>query len=176
MAGRPAVLDEGEIVFTPHGDGDDMRSPWKFDGWIVRITLPFAVGGHLRVRSPLADGQTGREKRRAFTPSTDLTARLGGERTIEIAPPGYSYGGVARPTDVAPEALVTNALLALLREDESLQLAASGSELWILLRREQDSFKGAYRSSFDLDGWHGAAHSMDMVERLTRAVLAAGER
>lgn len=175
IAGRPAVLDEGAIVFTPHSDGDDLRSPWKFDGWIVRITLPFAIGGHLRVRSPLPEGHADRERRRAFTPS-DLTARLGVARTIEFAPPGLSYGAVARPTDVAPEALVTDALLALLRRDESLQLAAFGSELWVLLRRERHAFKGAYRSSFDRDRWRGAARSMDVVERLTRAVLAARDR
>ena len=176
IAGLPAQLDEGAIVFTARGDGDDVRSPGKFDGWLVRITLPFAVGGHLRVRSPLPEGHADRERRRAFTPSSALTVRLGGARTVEIAPPGYTYGGGARPTDVAPEALVTDAVLALLRADESLQLAAFGSELWILLRRERPAFKGAYRSSFDLDRWRGAALSMDVVERVTRAVLAAGDR
>jgi hypothetical protein len=174
IAGLPAELDEGAIIFTPRGDGDDMRSPWKFDGWLVRLTLPFAAGGHLRVRSPLPEGHADRERRRAFTPSSALTARLGGARTVEIAPPGHSYAGGARPTDVAPEALVTDAVLALLRENESLQLAALGSELWIVLPRERHAFKGAYRASFDRDVWRGAARSMDLVERVTRAVVAAG--
>jgi hypothetical protein len=172
IAGLTAVLDEVEIIFTAHGE----EASWKFDGWIVRLALPFAVGGHVRVRKPLADGHEDRELRRAFTRCPAPADRLGGTRTVEVAPPGSTYAGVARPGEVAPEALVTDELLALLREDEALQLAACASDLWIVLERRGDAFKGAYRTSFERDVWHAAARALALVERVVRAVAAAGRR
>lgn len=164
IAGLRAVLDEGEILFT--AAGDDPEASWKFDGWRVRVDLPFAVGGHLRVRAPLPEPHLRRESRGTFAPVSEWTARLGDGRTVEIEPRYHN--------DVEPESLLTEALLDPLRSDAGLQLAAFGSELWILARRERDAFKGAYRSSFDRDVWRAAARSMDLVERLTRAVVAAG--
>ena len=94
-------------------------------------------------------------------------------RTVEIAPPGRTYAAGTRPGDVVPEALLTDEVIARLASDDGLQLAAAGSDLWILVRREHDAFKGSYRSSFDRDVWRAAARSMDLVERVTRAVVAA---
>jgi hypothetical protein len=171
IAGRPAVLDEGSIIFTAHGE----EASWKFSGWIVRLALPVAANGHLRVRRPPPAGHEDRE-RRAFTPSPELTARLGDTRTIEIAPPGSTDTGVAQPRDTAPAALVTDELLSLLREDDALELAVRGAALWVLLPRRKDAFKGAYRSSFDRDVWLEAGRSRDLVERVVRALIDAGRR
>jgi hypothetical protein len=164
IAGLRAVLDEGAILFTAAGDDPD--APWKFDGWRVRVDLPFAVGGHLRVRAPVPEPHLRVERRGGFAPVPQHTALLGDGRTVEIAPRYHN--------DVAPEALVTEALIDLLRSDHGLQLAASGSELWILAQRERHAFKGAYRGSFDRDVWRAAARSMGAVERLTRAIVSAG--
>lgn len=176
VAGLPAALDEGDIVFSAGPESAGSDGPWKWSGWRVRLELPFTVGGHLRVRASLASGHSDRERRRAFTPQPDATTRVGGERSVEIAPPGYTYAGVPRATDVAPGALLTDELVALLASDQGLQLAALESELWILLARRRDAFEGSYRKSFDRDVWRAAARSMDLVERVARAVLAAGGR
>jgi hypothetical protein len=166
IAGLPAVLDEGAIVFT---SADDDGS-FAFAGWMVRVALPFGVSGHLRVRTPPVAGYADRE-RRAFTPLPALAARLGGTRAVESAPPGSSYAGVARPGDAAPEAVVTDRLLAVLSEDETLQLAVRGSDLWILVSRRKNAFEGAYGSSFDRDVWREAARAFDRVERIVGALV-----
>lgn len=171
IAGLPAVLDEGALLFTSRDD----EGTFRFAGWMVRVALPFAVSGHLRVRTPPVPGYEDRE-RSAFTPSHALAARLGGTRAVEIAPPGSTYAGVAQPGDAAPAAVVTDELLALLREDETLQLAVRGSDLWILISRRKNAFEGAYRSSFDRDVWREAARSFDRVERIVGALVDAGRR
>lgn len=170
IAGLPAVLDEGQLLFAATGE----ESHWPFDGWRVRLELPFSVAGHLRVRTPLPEAYVRGERRDGFAREPGPSARLGGTRTVEVAPPAPGFATASRPGDVRALSLVTDAVLEALSDAEDLELAATGRTLWIHVHRRRAAFKGAYRSSFDREAWRAAARSMAAAERLADAVRSAG--
>lgn len=126
LAGLPAVLDEIRIRYRHDKDSA------AFTGWVVRVELPFAVGGHLRAmilpypfRSPMwNDG---------FDRLTDAEARLGPPYEVDGAAPGVTPEGAGEPASsgVPMDALLTDAVVARLRVGGRMQLAAAGRTLWV---------------------------------------------
>jgi hypothetical protein len=169
LAGLPAVLDEIKIRHPfDRDDGESM-------GWVVRVGLPFAVGGHLRVLV-LQPGDERAMRRDSFLRLTDLETRLGGRYRVEGASPGITPEGADGPTPsgLPHEALLTDALAERLRANGRMQLAATGRTLWVTvpLLRVLDA-----RTGIALFGGAGARRAVAAagdVEAVVREVLAAG--
>lgn len=164
IAGMPALLDEIIIRYSPRFG--------VFQGWVVRFELPFAVAGHLRIRVPRTTHGF-HEWMDGFEPEPQAEARLSAEHAVDVAPPGSTPAGTEAPTEtsgMAPQLLLTDALLDALRSIEPGELAVAGRSLWITVPGV-----GALGSlSFDLESLRAAAGALDRVEALAREVVRAG--
>ena len=169
LAGLPAVLDELRIRHRNH------KNSGAFTGWVVRVELPFAVGGHLRAmilpypfRSPMWN--------EGFDRLTDAEARLGPPYEVDGAAPGVTPEGAAEPTSsgVPMDALLSDGLVEQLRAGGRMQLAAAGRTLWVTVPhlRVLDARSGT--AAFGgRDGRRALAAIAD-VEAIVREVVRAG--
>jgi hypothetical protein len=166
--GLPLELDEMFIRYRPNKDA-------TFSGWVVRVGLPFAVGGHLRIRETKwgFDSLLWRE---GFEPLADATARLGNGLAVEAAAPGVTPEGANAPTSagVPAEALLTDALFELLRGAGKVQLAATGSTLWVVVPNVRAFDNRRNAAGFDADYGRKTAQRIALVESLVREVVRAG--
>lgn len=167
IAGLPAELDE--MVIRYH----NRKNSGSFFGWVVRLTLPFPVGGHLRVR----EAKWGYDSllwHEGFEPLPDATARLGNGLQIEAAAPGVTPEGADAPTSsgVPVDALLTDGLLDRLRSGK-VQLAAVGRTLFVVLdARSFDNRRNV--AKFDAEYGRKTAQKMAVVEAIAREVMRAG--
>jgi hypothetical protein len=169
VAGRDAVLDEVYIDSMATSGGG-----WTFYGWIVRFELPARVAGHLRVRLPAATSN-GRPPGRGFETFDPETARLGEPYTIDAAPP--DFGAPAPDVDgsgIAPVVLLTDALFERLRASGTVQVAATGRELWVVARRgPSEAFTSSSMTGYELESWRRAAATLGEVAAVAEAVFRA---
>jgi hypothetical protein len=171
LAGLPAVLDEVRGNFDANIDG----------GWIVRLELPFAVDGHLRVRVPKSLGEH-TVWREGFRPLAHETARLGTAHEIDVAPlgTGPDVDAASLPAGgLHPDALLTDALFERLRASADIDVAAAGRTLWLSLPRHIHAFDGQSGIPPDLRSWqqlaaawHKAVQAIREIEGVVTAVVA----
>jgi hypothetical protein len=169
LAGQPAVLDEIRIRHRNH------KNSGAFTGWVVRVELPFAVGGHLRAmilpypfRAPMwNDG---------FDRLTGAEARLGAPYEVDGAAPGVTPEGADGPTSsgVPMDALLTDAVVERLRREGRMQLAATGRTLWITVPRLRVLDARSGTAVFGGKDGRTAIAAIADVEALVREVLRAG--
>ena len=169
LAGLPAELDEIFLRFRRH------KNSRKFGGWVVRIALPFPVGGHLRVRAAYL-GYESLQWQEGFAPLPDATARLGTPRhVVDAAAPGTTAQGADEPavSGVPVESLLTDALFDLLRDGE-MQLAAVARTLFVLVPnvRAFDNRKNV--ATFDVEYGRETSRRVRLVEAIAREVVHAG--
>jgi hypothetical protein len=143
--------------------------------WLVRVELPFVVGGHLRIhrRTMMTPGVFWRD---GFERLEDDSRRLGRGWNVELAPLGVGTDeGVAEPPpgSVPPGTLLTAGLFGILRDREDVQIAATGRTLWILVERTLVAFVFQVPDLDDGHRWKKAAPAMQDVELVTHEVLAA---
>ena len=169
IVGLPSELDEMCIRYRNH------KNSSSFFGWIVRLTLPFTVGGHLRVRRA-EWGYDSLLWHEGFEPLTDATARLGTGQQIEAAAPGVTPEGAETPTSdgVPAETLLTDALFERLRGAGKVQLAATGRTLWVVVPNVRAFDNRHSIAGFDADYGRKTAGKMELVEALAREVVRAG--
>lgn len=143
--------------------------------WIVRLELPFVLAAHLRVhRRTWADA--GRFWEQGFEKLDEDGARLGPGYKVEVAPLGIGTDeGVAAtpPGAVPPGVLLTDELFGVLRARPHVSLAVAGRTLWMIVEDVALAFDSQVPAPDDLKKWKHAAVSMQDVEAVTRAVLAA---
>jgi hypothetical protein len=169
LAGLPAVLDEARIR-RPYDDESG-----NFMGWVVRLDLPFAVGGHLRVF--LAEPEVERDMRRhGFERRPDVEARLGGRYRVEVAPPGVTPEDAEGPTfaGVAIDALLTDTLVERMRADGRMQIAATGRTLWVTVPFLRAFDARTCTGSFGPGLGRRAAAGVAAVEAIAREIVRAG--
>jgi hypothetical protein len=169
LAGLPVALDEMVIRYQ------NTKSSSAVFAWVVRLTLPFTVGGHLRVR----ESRWGYESllwHEGFEPLPDATARLGNGLRIEAAAPGVTPEGADAPTSsgVPVDAFLTDGLLDLLRGGK-VQLAATGRTLFVVLdERAFDNRRNV--AKFDAEYGRKTAQKFALVEDIARTFVSAGQR
>jgi hypothetical protein len=171
IAGRPSELDEMCIRYRSH------KNSSSFFGWVVRLTLPFTVGGHLRVRQAKW-GYDSLLWHEGFEPLADATARLGNGLEVEAAAPGVTPEGAPSPTSdgVPADALLTDALFDRLRDAGKVQLAATGSTLWIVVPNVRAFDNRRNVAAFDADYGRKTAAKMQLVETIAHEIVRAGTR
>jgi hypothetical protein len=169
LAGLPVTLDEMVIRYQ---NRKNSRAAFV---WVLRLTLPFAVGGHLRIR----ESQWGYDSllwHEGFETLPDATARLGQVLQVEAAAPGVTPEGAEAPTSegVPVDTLLTDALLDLLRGGK-VQLAAVGRTLFVVLdARAFDNRRNV--AKFDAEYGRKTADKIALVEAIAREVVRAGTR
>lgn len=144
--------------------------------WMVRVELPFVVGGHVRMRKPgvLDPGFYWND---GFERHDGEERRLGPGWRLELAPlgAGTPEGVVAPPPGaVPPEAMLTDGLFALLRERPDMRVATTGRDLWIVVERSILAFDSQVPGRDDLPRWKKAVPALEDIAAVTREVLAAG--
>lgn len=168
IGGLPAVLDELVIRFRNDSDAT------TFSGWIVRLELPFAVGGHLRIRrtSLACDALVGEDD---FERLEGEEARLATGHRIDAAAPGAALeltDGPA-PSGLPSTVVLTEGLIGALRAAPKLELAVSGRTLWIAARGPRAFDNRVNVAWFDADYGLRTAARMRAVEAVARAVADA---
>jgi hypothetical protein len=169
IAGLPAELDEMFIRYR------HSKNASTFSGWVVRLALPFAVGGHLRVR----EAQWGYDSllwHEGFEPLPDATERLANGLQVEAAAPGVTPEGADAPTTggVPPDALLTDALLDGLRAGKKLQLAATGRTLWVVVPGVRAFDNRRNVAAFDASYGRKTSEKVALVEAIAVEVVRAG--
>lgn len=169
VAGLPAVLDEVRIR-RPYDD-----ETGNFMGWVVRLGLPFAVGGHLRVFLP-EPGAERDMRRHGFERRADTEARLGGRYRVEVAAPGVTPEDADASTSagVPIEALLTGALVERLRAEGRMQIAAAGRTLWVTVPFLRVLDARTCTGSFGPRLGRRAAAAVADVEAIAREMVRAG--
>lgn len=162
IAGLPAVLDEVRASSNRN----------VAEGWVVRLELPFAVDGHLRIRVPKKLGEHA-VWREGFRPLADETARLGTTHEIDVAPlgTGPDVDGASLPANgLHPDALFTEALFERLRACGDIDVAATAHTLWVAVPRSIRAFDRQSGIPPDLKAWHRLAQAWHDAVRATREI------
>jgi hypothetical protein len=169
LAGLPAVLDEIRIRHRNH------KNSGAFTGWVVRVELPFSVGGHLRAmilpypfRAPMWN--------EGFDRLPDAEARLGPPYEVDGAAPGVTPEGADQPTSsgVPMDALLTDALVERLRASGRMQLATTGRSLWITVPHLRVLDPRSGTAAFGGTAARRAVAAIADVEALVHEVVRAG--
>lgn len=171
LAGLPMVLDELFIRYR------HSKNSSTFGGWVVRLELPFAVGGHLRIRTSQL-GSRSLLWQGGFAPHHDATARLATGHEVEAAAPGVTPEGAGEPTlaGVPVESLLTDSLLDLLRANRKVQVAAVAQTLFVVVPNVRAFDNRRSVALFDAGHGRKTAQRFALVEAIAREVGRAGAR
>jgi hypothetical protein len=170
IAELPALLEE------VHGSFDaDIHG-----GWLLRLELPFAVDGHLRIRAPKSVDEHKRWVD-GFEPLDEATARLGTRHTIDVAPLGVGTDAPASlpAGGLHPDVLLTDAVFEWLRASGDIDVAATGRTLWLFVPRPIRAFDSQSGIPSDINSWrrltkewHDAVRTIREIEGLVTAMVA----
>jgi hypothetical protein len=143
--------------------------------WMAEVELPFVLDGHVRIyrRTKMTPGLFWND---GFDRLEDESRRLGSGWKVEQGPLGVGTDegvGPAPPGAIPPAVLLTEGLLAVLRDRPDIQVAATARTLWVYVVRSIMAFDSQVPSQYDLPRWKKAAVAMQDVELVTREVLAA---